>query len=249
MSGRWPRHRAPALLRAGAALGPLLLGGCAGSSFGAPESAALQGRDVVALWRIFFLAAVAVGVLVLALILWSAVRYRRRSDELPRQFHENVPIEVVYTALPVLLVAVLFALTARTQARVLALDPDPDLVVRVTAFQWQWRFDYPAEGVTVVGESRRAPEVMLPVGETVRVELTSADVVHAFYVPEFLSKRDAVPGRVTRFDVTVTRTGSWESGRCAEFCGLFHDRMTFSVRGVGRAEFDAWLAETRRSAP
>lgn len=235
-----------ARLRRLAALAWLAPAACAAPNFGAPEAGARQGEEILGLWRVFFVTAAAIGALVLGLILWSIVRYRRRSDELPRQTRYNVPVEVVYTGVPVLIVAVLFALTMQTQARIQRIDPNPDLVVEVTAFQWQWRFDYPSEGITLVGETGRPPELVLPAGATVRFVLTSTDVIHAFFVPHFLVKHDAIPGRRTEFDVDVTKTGSFASGRCAEFCGLYHDLMTFTVRAVERAQFDAWVAAQRQ---
>ena len=181
-----------------------------------------------------------VGGLVAGLILWSAIRYRRRSDELPKQTLFNIPLEVTYTLIPLAIVAFLFASTMRATSKVNELAPDPDLVVEVTGFQWQWHFNYPAEGIDVVGELDRPAELVVPVGATVRVLLTATDVIHAFYVPEFAIKRDAIPGRETPFDMKVTRAGTFDSGRCAEYCGLNHDKMSFTVRAVPPDEFDAW---------
>lgn len=215
------------------------LTGCS-SNFGLPEAASEQAADTVQLWRLFFITAMAVGGLVAGLILWSALRYRRRSDELPKQTLFNIPLEVTYTLIPLVIVAILFTSTMRATSKVNELAPDPDLVVEVTGFQWQWRFNYPKQAVDIVGELERPAQLVVPVGATVRVLLTATDVIHAFYVPEFAVKRDAIPGRVTPFDMTVTRPGTFESGRCAEYCGLNHDKMSFTVRAVSQAEFDAW---------
>jgi cytochrome c oxidase subunit 2 len=117
----------------------------------------------------------------------------------------------------------------------------------VTAFRWQWRFVYPDAGVTVTGAPDEPAEMVVPVGEPIRIVLSSADVNHAFYVPQFLFKRDAIPGRTTEFDVTVAEPGTYR-GQCAEFCGVFHDRMLLSVRAVTRAEFDQWIAARQAGA-
>jgi cytochrome c oxidase subunit II len=93
----------------------------------------------------------------------------------------------------------------------------------------------------VSGLRETGPEFVLPVGEPVRITLVAADVVHAFYVPAFLFKRDAVPGRETVFEITIEQPGSY-GGQCAEFCGTFHSRMPFTIRAVSRTEFEAWLA-------
>jgi cytochrome c oxidase subunit 2 len=97
----------------------------------------------------------------------------------------------------------------------------------------------------VVGTPDDPPEAVLPTGGPVRVVLTSPDVIHSFYVPEFLFKRDAIPGRTTSFDLTIERPGIYR-GRCAEFCGLDHWRMRFTIRAVSPTEFEAWLAGQAR---
>lgn len=223
-----------------------LLSGC-DSNLGLPEAASEQGRETAELWRLFFSTAVAVGGLVWVLIIWAVFRYRRRDDEMPKQTLANVPLEIFYTVVPLIIVGFLFAATMRSTSAVNALSADPDLVVEVTAFQWQWRFGYPQAGISVVGETGRPAEMVLPEGATVRMELTSADVIHAFWVPEFMVKRDAIPNRPTQFDITVNRAGTFDSGRCVEYCGLNHDDMSFVVRVVPQAEFDSWAASQRRS--
>jgi cytochrome c oxidase subunit 2 len=224
----------------------LLAGGC---SFGLPEGATEQGRDISDLWSTFAVAGSAVAVIVYGLLLWSIVRYRhRRADEegaLGRQFHANVPLEVLYTAIPVLIVIGLFLLSFRTEERVDALTASPDVVLDAQAFAWGWRFSFPDLGVQVVsapsGPGAREPDLYLPVGETTRVNLSSEDVIHAFWVPAFNFKRDAIPGNPTSFDLTPTDVGDFR-GVCAEYCGLNHAYMGFTVHVVDRASFDDWVA-------
>ncbi len=122
------------------------------------------------------------------------------------------------------------------------------VTVNVEAFRWQWRFDYEGSGVTVTGTRDAPAEMVVPVGEPVRVVLTSADVIHSFYVPAFLFKRDAIPGHPTEFDFTVDAPGGY-GGQCAEFCGVYHDRMLLTVRAVTRPEFEAWLASRASASP
>lgn len=215
------------------------LAGCRAA--GLPEQGTTQGAEVARLWRVFVYAGMAVAVIVLGLIAWSIVRYRARPGGTPRSFREHVPIEVTYTAIPVVIVLVLFGLTLRTSSTVDAIDPSPATTIDVDAFDWSWRFRYQAEDITITGTPERPPEMVVPVGTPVRIHLRSEDVIHAFYVPEFLFKRDAIPGRTTTFDLTVDRPGVY-AGHCAEFCGLLHARMRFTVRAVSPAEFDDWLA-------
>src|SRR4029079_2919458 len=139
-----------------------------------------------------------------------------------------VPIEVLYTAVPILIVAVLFGLSWRTQDEVDALDGKPAAVIDVLGFQWQWQFKYRGDDVTVTGLPGRPPTMVLPVRETVRLHLDSRDVIHSFYVPHFLYKRDAIPGVNNVVDIDVTDPGTYK-GYCAEFCGLDHARTQFNI--------------------
>lgn len=220
----------------------LVLPAC--STFGAPEGGTEEGRRISDLWAVFFVAGLAVASIVIGLILWSVIRYRKRGDELPPQFRLHVPVEITYIVIPVVIVAFLFALTFDTEVDVERLARDPDVTVDVRGFTWSWRFDYRDQGVTVIGTPQQPPELVLPVGRTVRIVLTSGDVIHAFYVPGFLFKRDAIPGRVTEFDLVPQEEGEFR-GFCAEFCGLDHARMTFTLRTVSPEEFEAWLEASR----
>lgn len=199
---------------------------------------------MLGLWQGTFIAACAVGAVVLGLIVFVLVRYRRRGDDdsLPSQNPYNIPIEILYTIVPVLIVAVLFAFTLHTENQVDHLSADPDLVVEVVGFQWQWQFTYRDQGIVVTGDSAsNPPDLVLPVGETVRLVLVSHDVIHSFWVPDFLHKRDLIPGVDNEIDVDVVRAGVYV-GRCAEYCGLDHDKMNFTVRAVTPAEFADWVA-------
>ncbi len=189
-------------------------------------------------------AGIGVGGVVLGLLAWTILRHRRPRGEpgLPPQTRENIPLELAYTAVPLVIVAVLFAITMRVQQPVTRLAANPALRVQVTGFQWGWRFAYPAADVTVVGDSNTPPTLVLPLAVTTRIELASPDVIHSFYVPSFLQKRDVIPGTVEELDVRPTRAGRY-AGYCAEFCGLDHARMTFDVEVVTQPEFERWLAE------
>lgn len=224
----------------------LLLASCGddGPTFGAPRGATTEGRDIFRLWQGSLWAALAVGAVVWGLIIFSLLRFRRRGDALPRQTHVNIPLEILYTATPLVIVAVLFAFNVRTQDRVDELSAHPALTVEVTGFQWQWKFRYAQSGVEVVGTDDREPVLMLPVGADVRLVLRANDVQHSFYVPAFLFKRDTVPGITNEVDLKVVEAGRYD-GRCAEFCGLYHDRMGFVVEAVSQQEFDQWLDRQR----
>jgi cytochrome c oxidase subunit 2 len=238
--------------RAGRIVAIALLVGTAAScssSFGMPSGASEQGHEIFDLWKVFFWAAIVVAAVVYGLLGWSLLRYRRRTDDpegLGKQFRAHVSLEIVYTAIPVAIVIGLFAISIDTGDSVGEVSPDPDVVLHVEAFSWGWRFSFPEERVIVLSdpsaEGVPGPVLELPVGETVRVELTSNDVIHAFWVPEFLFKRDAIPGRTNVFDVTPTTPGTYH-GVCSEYCGVNHAYMTFTVRVVSADEFRTWLGQ------
>src|SRR5687767_10119351 len=183
--------------------GTLLLAGCELPSFGAPDAASREGSEVEALWKGFFLAAIAVGVLVLGLIAYVTIRFRRRNDDVPGQAHANIRIEVLYTVTPIVVVAILFGFSVAAQQRITGTVDDPPLTVHVTGFQWGWQFEYPSERVTVLGTGElHPPELYLPVDQTTQLVLRTTDVNHSFWVPRFLNKRDLIQGVDNIIDIT-----------------------------------------------
>ena len=199
-----------------------------------------------ALYDFVFYIAAAIFVIVEGVLIYSAFRYRRKptDTELPPQTHGNNLVEVVWTVIPTIIVAVLFVLSWQTLNTV---DAKATTTVHITAVaaRFQWSFDYlAADGKTVLF-TQQLPKgdeggMFVPVGEPVQVDLRSADVIHAFYVPKFLFKRDVVPGKLNTFDFTVEEAGVYR-GQCAELCGTYHGSMLFEVHAVDRATFDAWL--------
>jgi cytochrome c oxidase subunit 2 len=224
---------------------PLALAGCA------PQSITEQGAAIGRLYNLFLAVAAVVWATVTSVMVWSLVRYRRKAggdDPLPKQTHGNKYWEFSWTLIPLVIIAGLIIATVRTQNTVLHEQPDPDLTVEVTGFQWSWRFAYPESGVEVVGSSRRPPELVVPANRTVHVRLASADVIHNFYIPRTLFKRYAIPGTTNEFDLTFTEPGRYD-GNCAQFCGFGHPDMVFTLRVVTAEEFTRWMAAARmRSA-
>ena len=210
-----------------------------------PAPATEQARSVTDLWSQFLVAAAIVGGLVWILITIAILRFRRRPsvgapDTLPPQIADSRRLEIAWTTGPIVVVLILFWLTLGALGRIDAHEPGR-VTVEVTAYRWQWRFDYPGTGVSVVGGPGQPAEMVVPAGEPIHIVLIATDVAHAFYVPAFLFKRDAIPGRPNEFDLTI-EAGTY-GGQCAEFCGVFHDRMLLSVRAVPRADYEAWLAQ------
>ncbi len=213
-----------------------------GPGFGIPKPVTEQTKDVYTLWNASWIAALIIGGMVWALIFWSCWRYRRRTDELPRQVRMNLPIEILYTVLPVVVIGVLFYYTALIENHEDQISKKPDVVIGVVGYQWNWQFNYVNENLSVTGRPGVLPELIVPTHESVRFVLNSTDVQHSFWVPSFLFKRDVVPGRINQFEITITQEGEYR-GRCAEFCGVDHDRMLFTVKAVSPEAYATYIAQ------
>ncbi len=239
------------------ALAALALTGCSQGTmdqwgrWGMPVAASEQAPWIGNLWNGAWIASMVIGVFVWGLMFWAMFRYRRKRDGgVPRQTRYNLPMEILYTLVPFLIVGVLFFFTVQSQDNVLAKVNDrPVHTVNVIGQKWSWSFNYmeqqnPAVGAVVhdVGTVERIPDLYLPVNEPVRFNLISADVIHSFWVPEFYFKLDVIPGHPNSFDVTPNRTGTF-LGKCAELCGTYHSAMLFNVHVVSVAEYNAHLKE------
>ncbi len=212
--------------------------------------ASVQGADLRGVWYIFLAAALFIAIVVYGLIFLCLVLWRKRegrSDAMPPQFKKNAPIEIAGVVIPLLMVIGLFYITFVREDAVDALQGNPYTVVDVTGYRWSWQFRYPAGGIAVSGTPQSPPQLVMPLGKVTQINLYSADVVHAFWIPAFLFKRDATPGYTQHFDVTPSRLGTFP-GLCAEFCGLDHALMTFSVKIVPPAQYDRWLASKGTAA-
>ncbi|HZA08543.1 cytochrome c oxidase subunit II [Mycobacterium sp.] len=301
------RSRRLRLVAGAATLGllALTLSGCSWSEvlgLGWPEGITPEGQVNRELWIGSLIAALVVGVIVWGLTFWSAAfhRHKKTDTDLPRQFGYNLPLELVLTVTPFLIISVLFYFTVVVQERMLHRTPDPELVVDVTAFQWNWKFGYQKvdfkdgtftydgadaarkaavlskpEGkdkhgeeivgairgrnpedrtylnydkVETLGTSNEIPVLVLPSGKRIEFQLASADVIHSFWIVDFLFKRDVFPDpqanhSENKFQVTeIQKTGAFV-GRCAELCGTYHSMMNFEVRVVAPNDFKAYLQQ------
>ena len=238
----------------------LLLGACSSEDqdqiqrLAMPEPATDRAPLINELWRGGWLAAILVGILVWGLILYAAFHFRRRhDDEVPVQTRYNLPIEILYTIAPIVMVLVFFYFTVQTQDKVLA-SASPsgkaDHTINVVGAKWAWTFNYMGEdavggdNVYTVGTPADLPTLVLPVDESVEIKLSSPDVVHSFWVPAFLYKLDVIPGRDNAFSFTPTREGTF-AGKCAELCGVYHSRMLFNVDVVSPEEYDEHLQQLK----
>jgi cytochrome c oxidase subunit 2 len=226
-----------------------------------------QAKLIVSLWQGSWIAAICVGAVVWGAILWTVTFHRKRGDTLAHQVRYNLPIEILYTVVPFIMVGILFYFTARDENKITALSKHPDVIVDVTGWQWSWEFQYPqypvkssANGVTEVGymwngelgkasNTSKLPLLEIPAHETVRFNLNSNDVVHSFWILPFDFKRDVLPGHPNHFEVTPTATlygGPDTIGRCSELCGLYHSRMLFRIKIVTPAQFKAWITAQQK---
>ncbi len=253
-------------------MGAVALAGCSTSSIddwkraGMPEPVTQQAPIALNNWVGSWIAAIAVGALVWGLMIWAFIAYRRRKDdETPVQTKYNMPIEVLWTVAPLIMVMGLFYFAARDEAELTNVSNDQQQTVSVVGFRWSWTFNYVDEDTYDVGQpayppnatqgeaprepvppdnESAVPTLWLPVNEKVKFVLTSPDVIHSFWVPNFLFKLDVVPGRTNVFEATPNKLGSY-AGKCAELCGANHSRMLFQVKVVTQQEFDAHMAELR----
>ena len=207
-----------------------------------PPLASAQGVTIDWLFGIHLKLIAFLFALVIVFMLYSIVVFRRRPGDLTegQYIHGNTRLEIAWTVIPLIVVAVMGYIGVVTLRDVTASSPD-EMVVEVTGSQWSWRFDYPEQGLT-------STELILPVNQPIRFEITSTDVIHNLWVPEFRVKQDAVPGAVNLLRVTPTVVGNYKV-RCAELCGLRHSQMLADVRVLERSEFNSWVgAEIARVA-
>ncbi|WP_131740957.1 aa3-type cytochrome oxidase subunit II [Actinomadura roseirufa] len=253
-------------LKSAGALGLLALTAtaCSGeaSRLGMPEPISDQAERMLKLWQGSWIAAFAVGAVVWGLIIWAVLFHRKRSDDLPPQVRYNMPIEILYTAVPFVIIAVLFYFTARDENFVEKTTKNPAVTIDVTAFQWSWQFDYMekdaagqekkvastvGQPVAPNGPAPLKPVLTIPSGKTIRVRLHSNDVIHSFWVPALLYKKDVMPGYVNEFEFKANKTGTYE-GRCAELCGVDHSRMLFQLKVVTPDEYAKFIADSKAKA-
>ena len=255
-----PRWRSLALASVGAVALAGILAGCnANLANGAlpsdPQVTNQTGR-VIQLWNGSWIAALSVGVITWGLILWAVAVYRKRKGDtkMPIQTRVNLPLELMYTVVPLIMIGVLFSYTARDIAAITDTSKPADVHIQVIGKQWSWDFNYLDEDVHITGVQAdltgktgvrdQLPTLYIPVDERVEFTVNSRDVIHSFWIPAFLYKMDAIPGRTNKFQVIPTKIGHY-AGKCAELCGEYHAAMLFNVAVVSRADYDAYIQSLR----
>lgn len=246
----------------------LVLAGCTQAQLHGYQPGFIEGQPAVTnqteringLWTTAWIVLLIVGLITWGLMIWSVAVYRRRKGQtgLPVQLRYNMPIEIFYTVVPLILVFGFFAFTMRDQAIIEARFDSPDVTVEVMAKQWAWDFNYVNEDVYSAGVQGRPdlegpkgalveseiPVLVLPVGQKVEFALHSRDVIHSFWIIDFLYKKDVIPGKTNYMSVIPERIGTY-SGKCAEFCGEYHSLMLFTVDVVSQADYDSYIESLR----
>ena len=235
-------------------LAPLavLLTGCAKvSGLGFEEGLTSVNDTSLSLWQGSWIAAGVVGVFTLALILWPAVFHRAKvsKGEFPKQTQYNVPVEIAYTIIPFIIVAVLFYFTAVKETKIMEKTTTYKHEIKIEGIQWSWQFAYPEAGAkaVVTGTPALPPTLYVPLGEKVRYTITSNDVVHGFWIPAFMIQMQNLPGVTNHLEFTANKLGTYP-GRCNILCGRNHAQMIFSVKVVTPAEYKAYLETLKASA-
>ncbi|WP_136254473.1 cytochrome c oxidase subunit II [Onishia niordana] len=222
-------------------------------------------RDIHGLHMTIFWICVVIGIVVFGVMFYSLFRYRRSKGAKSAHFHENTTVEVVWTAIP-LLILVGMALPATATLKEMYDAEDADLDVMVTGQQWRWHYEYLGEDVSFISNMSTPRDqidgaaakgenyllevdqpLVLPVDRKVRFLLTSDDVVHSWWVPDLAVKQDAIPGFVNENWVRIEEPGTYR-GQCTELCGRNHGFMPVVVEAVPPEEFDTWLAERKQAA-
>ena len=258
----------------------LLASGCTADDlprFGWPSGVTDQAKHMQHFWSWAVIAALSIGVLVWGLMFWTFAFHRKKKNSplYPKQTKENLPLEIVYSVVPFLMVLVLFYFTVTTEDYVTKTVANPAVTIDVTAQKWAWDFgyegtttptsseaasaaelkisDYNAREVHTIGTPTEVPILVLPMGKLIEYHLESADVIHSFWVVPFLFKRDVFPNPKANntdniIQNTIEQTGAFV-GRCAELCGTYHSDMNFEVRAVPADVYDAYIALRQKVDP
>ena len=227
-----------------------------------PPSASELGNQIRGLHHTALIICVIMGIIVFGALGYSLVKFRKSQGAQPAKFSHSTKAEIIWTVIPVLILIGLAIPTARVLME-MEDTQSADLRIVVTGYQWKWRYEYPEHGISffsnmteeskaasILGAGRELHEhylrdvdkpMVVPVGSKVKLQLTSNDVIHAWWIPELYVKRDAVPGTINETWFQAEETGVFR-GQCAELCGRGHGFMPIVVEVVSQEEFDAWVA-------
>ena len=229
----------------------LLLTGCSKvSGMGFGEGLSSVNDISLSLWQGAWITAGVVGVFTLILIVWPAIFHRAKvsKGEFPKQTQYNVPVEIAYTIIPFIIVAVLFYFTAVKESKIVEKTTGPAHEISVEGIQWSWQFAYPEAGekAVVTGTPAAPPTLYVPLGEKVRFTITSNDVVHGFWIPAYMIQIQNLPGVTNHLELTANKLGTFP-GRCNILCGRNHTQMLFTLKVVTPEQYQSYLETLKAS--
>jgi cytochrome c oxidase subunit 2 len=234
----------------------ILLSGCSFnaqdiSGMGFPKGVSSVNDISLSLWQGAWIAAGVVGVFTFILIIWPAIFHRAKASkgEFPKQTQYNIPVEILYTVIPFIIVAVLFYFTAVKENKIVDKSSPVKHEISVEGIQWSWQFGYPEAGknAIVTGTPAQPPTLYMPLGEKVRFTLTANDVVHGFWIPAFMIQMQNLPGETNHLQFTANKLGEFP-GRCNILCGRNHTQMIFKVKVVTPEQYQKYLDSLKASA-
>jgi len=247
---------AATMMFAGQALAQDLLGQPTPGAIDLQPAASSLKRDAIWFHDIILMPIITVITLfVLGLLVWIVVRYNKKSNPVPAKFSHNTTIEIVWTVVPVIILMVIAIFSFRLLFAYNDM-PKPYMTVKATGYQWYWGYEYPDQKISEIisiglseadSKAKGVPyrlaadnAMVVPVNQVVRVQVTGADVIHAFALPAFGLKTDAIPGRLNETWFKAEKPGVYY-GQCSELCGVDHAFMPIEIKVVSQAEFDAWV--------
>jgi cytochrome c oxidase subunit 2 len=234
----------------------LFLSGCSFKSedisgMGFPKGVTSVNDISLSLWQGAWIAAGVVGVFTFILIIWPAIFHRAKASkgEFPKQTQYNIPVEILYTVIPFVIVAVLFFFTVVKENKIVDKTSPVKHEISVEGIQWSWQFGYPEAGekAVVTGTPAQPPTLYMPLGEKVRFTLTANDVVHGFWIPAFMIQMQNLPGETNHLQFTANKLGEFP-GRCNILCGRNHSQMIFKVKVVTPEQYQKYLDSLKASA-
>lgn len=211
---------------------------------------------IIYFWKQSWIGAFVIGFITWGLIFWSIIRYRKKKDDysLPKQTKYNVPLEILYLVIPLIIIVIYYIYTEKVQYHINQPTRNSEIIVDIEAKQWSWDFNYIKENVYESGkqihlnhnnkELNLTPILYLPVNKNIELRLNSRDVIHSFWVPAFLNKQDIIPGKTNYMFFIPTKEGIFD-GKCAELCGEFHSDMIFKVYVVSDAQYKEYINELK----
>jgi len=256
---------AATVMFAGQALAEDLMGQPTPGAIDLQPAASVLKHDAIWFHNVILMPIITIITLFVAgLIAWIVIRYNAKSNPIPAKFSHNTTIEIIWTVVPVIILMVIAIFSFRLLFAYNDM-PKPYMTVKATGYQWYWGYEYPDQKISEItslpltkeqAEAKKVPYLLaadkplvVPVNQVVRVQVTGADVIHAFALPAFGLKTDAIPGRLNETWFKAEKVGTYY-GQCSELCGVDHSNMPIEIKVVSQAEFDAWVkSKTAPPAP